>query len=715
MACVDFNNSRKNNKWREVTLDVEKEKSIMKFFGVDTETKVDELLQHNLTLFDWIRKNQGFPYFVGRRINGENALTKAELNYIRNNGSKAIPIFKPYLEMCGKDNARVAVAILEELEMEKGISVYAELDANNATEEFLKDFVSAILDNGYTPGFYVDTDSYYKFDRQYSRAYQANEKLMKQCKIWATSPEMEEYYETRNGHNEKPEFWGPFAPSCITKEQISFWQYGKKAHPVNAYNGNRTDFNLNLTIEPYNIFDVKDVLAKTLNFKKNEGYKFSACIKSDNAFETVSVECNFRKAKSQSLLYNNKLYACDIISNHKILEFVICENNDVLSSKHIVTDGNVLVKLAFVSNEKSCVYYLRTIVSLAEYDVVKTLIDEAVSVEEQGEIQKICNQEMWRAKFFKENVSNTRKKDSKIEESTNIKNYIYKLTGDIYEAEIIPPNLMRTSISGDTYNIFATIPQEAVKYVGSECCTIKDVDGYPTATYYKDTMYDSGCYISLIAIWNLYPGMSDANNADKLIEFEFKKAYNALVCYYPNTNSIEVVYCNDDETYVVTSGTQIAINLVGCQTAYIDKCSFEVCLGGADTGSVSFLDDALTVLDSSKFTSRILGKLVGYVSNVNAVFSFLSDVADAITNYNYNKATHEYALYPECGLVVKQVGSTYSHVLGYKNAFLKLRATLDNVNIYSNSAVYYQVQTNVLSNFAGVNETIYIGGSKKLK
>lgn len=52
MSCVNFKTKEKNNKWREVALDFEKEKSIPKYFGIDTESPVNELLQNNITLFE---------------------------------------------------------------------------------------------------------------------------------------------------------------------------------------------------------------------------------------------------------------------------------------------------------------------------------------------------------------------------------------------------------------------------------------------------------------------------------------------------------------------------------------------------------------------------------------------------------------------------------------------------------------------------------------
>jgi hypothetical protein len=138
-------------------------------------------------------------------------------------------------------------------------------------------------------------------------------------------------------------------------------------------------------------------------------------------------------------------------------------------------------------------------------------------------------------------------------------------------------------------------------------------------------------------------------------------------------------------------------------------------LGGKNTDSVNFLDDALSILGLVTKKIAILGKLVGMISNIWAAFSILSETADAITNYNYNEATHEYSFYPQQNLVAKQVGSTFAPLLANKNSFLKIRATLNNVTVYPNSAVYCQVQTKVLTNSAGEDEIIRIGGVTPLQ
>ena len=43
-----------------------------------------------------------------------------------------------------------------------------EIDAEKVTDEFLKDFATEVLSDGYIPGFYVDTDSYNNFDRLFT-------------------------------------------------------------------------------------------------------------------------------------------------------------------------------------------------------------------------------------------------------------------------------------------------------------------------------------------------------------------------------------------------------------------------------------------------------------------------------------------------------------------------------------------------------------------
>ena len=99
---------------------------------------MNELLQNNITLFEWIRKNQGFPYFIGRRINGQNAITHDEMSYISSNGAKVIPILTVVTEKSAKDNARIAVALLDDLGIERDTSYAKEQVYNIVNNRYLK-------------------------------------------------------------------------------------------------------------------------------------------------------------------------------------------------------------------------------------------------------------------------------------------------------------------------------------------------------------------------------------------------------------------------------------------------------------------------------------------------------------------------------------------------------------------------------------------------
>ena len=41
-------------------------------FGVDSKVRSDNLLQNNLTEFEWVTRNKLYPNFWGRNITGEN-------------------------------------------------------------------------------------------------------------------------------------------------------------------------------------------------------------------------------------------------------------------------------------------------------------------------------------------------------------------------------------------------------------------------------------------------------------------------------------------------------------------------------------------------------------------------------------------------------------------------------------------------------------------
>ena len=55
-------------------------------FGVDSEIQANDILQNNISMFEWVIRNKIHPNFWGRNLLGENALTKDEIEFIHSKG-----------------------------------------------------------------------------------------------------------------------------------------------------------------------------------------------------------------------------------------------------------------------------------------------------------------------------------------------------------------------------------------------------------------------------------------------------------------------------------------------------------------------------------------------------------------------------------------------------------------------------------------------------
>ena len=64
------------------------------FFGVDSDVPANELLQNNLTLFEWAVRNKLYPNFWGRSITGEQALTRGEIDFLHDQGCRIAAIYR---------------------------------------------------------------------------------------------------------------------------------------------------------------------------------------------------------------------------------------------------------------------------------------------------------------------------------------------------------------------------------------------------------------------------------------------------------------------------------------------------------------------------------------------------------------------------------------------------------------------------------------------
>ena len=92
MACRDVYKVKTLSDGRQVAVRADAEQKNEKvtasgmirrlIFGVDSKCRANELLQNNLTMFEWVVRNKIYPNFWGRALNGPDGLTTEEIKFL---------------------------------------------------------------------------------------------------------------------------------------------------------------------------------------------------------------------------------------------------------------------------------------------------------------------------------------------------------------------------------------------------------------------------------------------------------------------------------------------------------------------------------------------------------------------------------------------------------------------------------------------------------
>lgn len=221
------------------------------FFGVDSDTPSNERLQNNLTLFEWAERNKLYPNFWGRHITGEHALTREEIDFLRNMGCKIAAIYRSSDSKETEEQGRLEAAKAALAALALGIPydtvLFLEPDEKDPiTQDYMRGYANGIFQEGYVPGFRANTDAKFVFDREFSGGMQSTRELFSVCPVWAVAPNLPEYDRVTTTHLIHPDVWRPFAPSAIERNEIAVWQYGCDCHPIHSDAGAPVCFNIDL-------------------------------------------------------------------------------------------------------------------------------------------------------------------------------------------------------------------------------------------------------------------------------------------------------------------------------------------------------------------------------------------------------------------------------------------------------------------------------------
>lgn len=267
MACKDYY-KKKTDPPAGTTVGGEHENADMKVvqrgkrlrFGVNSEMPANDILQNNLTAFEWAARNKLYPNFWGRYLMGENGLTEREVEFLHDKGCKIAVLHRTAASKKtgaeGELLARMLSAAALAFAVPTDTAIFLELDeGETVSREFMYGFAVHMLESGLIPAFKTNTDARFGFDREYSRGMQGDADIFRQCLIWATSPSLPEYERTTTTHMIHPDEWLPYAPSGIIREDIAVWQYGRSCHPIRNDKGRETAFDVDLVRDDRVIID----------------------------------------------------------------------------------------------------------------------------------------------------------------------------------------------------------------------------------------------------------------------------------------------------------------------------------------------------------------------------------------------------------------------------------------------------------------------------
>jgi hypothetical protein len=199
----------------------------MQYFGVDTKQNANKKLSNGLTLYNWIEKRSTQPLrFWGRYIGGEFSLTKNEAEFLHKESCKIALIYNgdtsdSFRDEDGVSDGQKAIEAVKLLNIPEGIAIFADLTNKTIVSyKWLCEFAKTVHENGYTPGFYANTDSSINsaFNIAYCKALLEPDFSSCNSIIWATEP----------AQTCTPISWEPYCPSNLSQDDIALWKFGKE-------------------------------------------------------------------------------------------------------------------------------------------------------------------------------------------------------------------------------------------------------------------------------------------------------------------------------------------------------------------------------------------------------------------------------------------------------------------------------------------------------
>ena len=159
----------------EVAIKTKVQTPVKLLFGVDSKIQSDDILQNNISVFEWVVRNKVYPNFWGRNLVGENCLTKKEIDFLHEKGCKIAAIYTSLdakeTEEQGKIVAKKIDVVATELGIPQGTAIFLEIgESENVTRDYMRGFAQVTSISKQTERFHFCAKqvvwSWFSFDRE---------------------------------------------------------------------------------------------------------------------------------------------------------------------------------------------------------------------------------------------------------------------------------------------------------------------------------------------------------------------------------------------------------------------------------------------------------------------------------------------------------------------------------------------------------------------
>ncbi|WP_156288742.1 glycoside hydrolase domain-containing protein [Oceanobacillus salinisoli] len=199
-------------------------------WGVDSSTNVTP------ELLSCVENNYGRPVFWARYLttvpNASEGLTTEEINFLRGENIKILPIYNDFREAVGYRQGAVASANATfhaaRLGFPRGTYIFANVERFfNVDPAWIRGWVESMYNSGYKVGIYNDPVEG-DFDEAFCQAARENNQVQIQSVLWSAEPEI-----GTTSPNQAPSF-NPETPNC--ESNVWLWQYGRdsEACPIDT-------------------------------------------------------------------------------------------------------------------------------------------------------------------------------------------------------------------------------------------------------------------------------------------------------------------------------------------------------------------------------------------------------------------------------------------------------------------------------------------------